>query len=89
METADSSKKALEERIRSLELENRQYDPRFFVSQEGNTEGGSSRSGSRRSSYRRTRSPNDARLVCLVFLQNKRKCSLDNLVLFSMFSSLP
>ena len=72
----------------SLELENRQYDPRFFASQEGNTEGGSSRGGSRRSSHRRTQSPNDAWLVFLFFLQNKRKCSLDNLVLFTMFSSL-
>ena len=43
METADSSRKALEESIRSLELENRQYGPRFFASQEGNTKGGSSR----------------------------------------------
>ena len=60
MENADSTKKALVERIRCLELENRQYDPRFFASQEGNTEGGSSRGGLRRSSYRRTRSPNDA-----------------------------
>ena len=89
MEIADSSRRALEERIRSLKLENRQYDTRFFASQEGNTEGGSSRGGLRRSSCRQTRSPNDARLVCLVFLQNKRKCSLDNLVLFSMFRSLP
>ena len=59
METADIIKRALEERIRSLELENRQYDPCFFASQEGNTEGGSSRGGSRRSSRRQTRSPND------------------------------
>ena len=29
METADSTRRALEERIRSLELENCQYDPRF------------------------------------------------------------
>ena len=59
METADTSRRALEERIRSLELENRQYDPHFFASQEGNTEGGSSRGGLRRSSRRRTLSPND------------------------------
>ena len=59
MEIADTTRRALEERIKSLELENRQYDPRFFSSQEGNTEGGSSRGGSRRSSRRWTRSPND------------------------------
>ena len=59
METADSTRRALEERIKSLELENRQYDPRFFASPEGNTEGGSSRGGSRRSSRRWTQSPND------------------------------
>ena len=45
--------------IKSLELENRQYDPCFFASQEGNIEGGSSRGGSRRSSHKQTRSPND------------------------------
>ena len=88
METANSTRKALEERIKSLELENRPYDPHFFASQEGNTEGGSSRGGSKRSSRRRTQSSNDVRLVFLFFLQKKRKCSLDNLVLFSMFSSL-
>ena len=60
METTNITRRALEERIRSLELENCQYDPRFFAGQEGNTEGGSSRGGSRRSSHRRTRSPNDA-----------------------------
>ena len=43
MEIADAAKRTLEERIRSLEFENRQYDPRFFTSQEGNTEDGSSR----------------------------------------------
>ena len=59
METADITGRALEERIRSLELENRQYDPRYLTSQEGNTEGGSSKGGSRRSSRRRTQSPND------------------------------
>ena len=59
METADTTRRTLKERIKSLELENRQYDPCFFVSQEGNTEGGSSRGGSRRSSRRRTQSPND------------------------------
>jgi len=41
METADAAKRTIKERIRSLELENCQYDPRFFISQEGNTEGGS------------------------------------------------
>ena len=60
MEVVDSTKSALEERIRSLELENRQYDPHFFASQEGNIEGGSSKGGSRRSSHKQTRSPNDA-----------------------------
>ena len=55
MENADNTIRTLEERIRNLELENRQYNPRFFSSQEGNTEG-----GSRRSSRRQTRSPNDA-----------------------------
>ena len=60
MEIANSTRRALEERIRSLELENRQYDPCFFVSQEGNTVVGSSRGGLRRSLRRRTRSPNDA-----------------------------
>jgi len=59
METVDAAKRALEERIRSLEFENCQYNPHFFASQEGNTEGGSSRSGLRRSSRRRTQSPND------------------------------
>ena len=48
-----------------------------------------SRGGSRRSSCKRTRSPNDVWPVFLIFfLQNKRKCSLDNLILQSMFSSL-
>ena len=59
METADATIRALEERTRSLELENRQYDHRFFSSQEGNTEDGSSRGGSRRSSHKQTWSPND------------------------------
>ena len=59
METIDVARRTLKERIRSLELENHQYDPCFFASQEGNTEGGSSRGGSRRSSCRWTQSPND------------------------------
>ena len=59
METADTTRRTLKERIKSLKLENRQYDPRFFASQEGNTEGGSFRGGSRRSLRRQTRSPND------------------------------
>ena len=50
METAGTTRRTLEERIKSLKLENRQYDPCFFASYEGNTEGGSSRGGSRRSS---------------------------------------
>ena len=59
METTNTTRRALEERIKSHELQNRQYDPRFFASQEGNTEGGSSRGVSRKSSHRWTRSPND------------------------------
>ena len=59
METVDAARRTLEERIRSLELENHKYDPRFFANQEGNTEGGSFRGGSRRSSRRQTQSPND------------------------------
>ena len=59
METADTTRRTLEERIRSLKLENRQYDSQFFASQEGNTEGGSSRGRSRRSSRRQTQSSND------------------------------
>ena len=59
MEITDAARRTLEETIRSLKLENRQYDPLFFASQEGNTEGGSSRDGSRRSSCRCTQSPND------------------------------
>ncbi|KAK9993247.1 hypothetical protein SO802_022950 [Lithocarpus litseifolius] len=39
MEAADATRRTLEERTRSLELANRQYDPHFFSSQEGNTEG--------------------------------------------------
>ena len=45
METANAARRTLEERIRSLELENRQYDPHFFASWEENIEGGSSRGG--------------------------------------------
>ena len=37
MEAVDAARRTLEERVRSLELENRQYDPHFFSSQEGNT----------------------------------------------------
>ena len=59
MEAANSTRRTLEERIKSLKLENCQYDCRFFTSQEGNTEGGSFRDESRRSSRRQTRSPND------------------------------
>ena len=36
METIDNTRRTLEERIRNLELENRQYNPHFFSSQEGN-----------------------------------------------------
>ncbi|KAK9996765.1 hypothetical protein SO802_021451 [Lithocarpus litseifolius] len=50
METTDATRRALDERIKSLELENHKYNPRFFSSQEGNTKGGSSRGGLRRSS---------------------------------------
>ena len=59
MAAAEYTKSTLEERIRNLKLENCQYDPSFYASQEGNIEGGSSRGGSRRSSRRRTRSLND------------------------------
>ena len=59
MEAADSARRTLEDRIRNLELENRQYDPRFYAIQEANTEGGSFRGGSRRSSHRWAKSPND------------------------------
>ena len=88
METADTTRRTLKERIRSLKLENRQYDPRFSkvkkeilkvalleVDQED---------------------PHASGLEILMmydlyisfFLQKKRKCFLDNLVLFPMFSSL-
>ena len=43
MEMADFDRRTLEDRIINLELENRQNDPRFYASQEGNTEGSSSR----------------------------------------------
>jgi len=59
METVDNTRRTLEERIRNLELENCQYNPRYFLSQEGNTEDGSSRGGSRRSSHRQTQSPHN------------------------------
>ena len=59
MEITDAARRTLEETIRSLKLENRQYDSRFFASQEGNTEGGSSRGRTRRSSRRQTWSPSD------------------------------
>ena len=59
METTNITRRALKERIRSLELENCQYDPRFFASQEGNTKGDSSKGRSRKSSHRQTQSPND------------------------------
>ena len=59
METTNATRRTLEEMIRSLELENHQYNPLFFASQVGNTEGGSPRGGSRRSSCRQTQSPDD------------------------------
>ena len=71
METADATKRTLEERIRGLEVENHQYDPRFFSSQEGNTKGGSSRGGSRRSSRWRTWSSNNVWLVFFFFFPTK------------------
>ena len=49
---ADFTRRTLGERIRNLELENRQCDPRLYASQEGNTEGGSFIGGLRRSSRR-------------------------------------
>ena len=59
METINTTRRALKERIRNLELEICQYDPRFFASQEGNTKGDSSKGRSRKSSHRQTQSPND------------------------------
>ena len=59
MEIADTTRRTLKERIKSLKLENRQYDPRFFASQEGNTKADSSKGRSRKSSHRQTQSPND------------------------------
>ena len=56
----DANTISLEERIRNLELQNRQQESRFYASQEGDAEGGSFRGGSRRSSHRRTQSLNDA-----------------------------
>ena len=52
MAAAEYTKSTLEERIRNLKLENCQYDPSFYASQEGNTEGGSFIGGLRRSSRR-------------------------------------
>ena len=63
MAMANANTGSLEERIRDLELQNWQQESRFYVSQEGDTEGGSSRGGSKRSSCRRTQSLNDAWLV--------------------------
>ena len=57
---ADVNTTSLEERIRNLELQNRQQESWFYASQEGDTEGGSSRGGSGRSSRKQARSPNDA-----------------------------
>ena len=59
MAMADSTRRSLKERIRTLELENRQHDPRSYASQKGYTECDFSRGGSRRSSQKQTRSPND------------------------------
>ena len=72
MALADANRRSLEERIRNLELENRQQESQFYASQEGNVKGGSSRGGSR-SSCRRTRSPNDALFVFLNFLAKTRR----------------
>ena len=60
MALADANTRSLEERIRNLELQNQQQESRFYASQEGDTESGSSRGGSRRSLHRQTLSPNDA-----------------------------
>ena len=85
---ADSTRRSLEERIRTLELENRQHDPRFYASQKGYTEGDFSRGGSRRSSQNRPGVPMMFDLYFNFSYKNGKKCSLDNLVLFPMFSSL-
>ena len=55
MEAADSVRRTLKDRIRNLKLENHQDDPRFYESQEENTEGDSFRGRSRRSSCRPNR----------------------------------
>ena len=81
METTNFTRRALEERIRSLELENCQYDPSFFSSQDGNIEGGSSRSGSRRSLRRRTQSPNDVRFVFFLMRSCRTNLNLSCLAL--------
>ena len=86
---ANANKRSLEERIRNLELENQQQNSRFYGSQEGNTEGGSSKGGLRWSSRRQTWSPNDVWFMFLIFLQNKKKCSLDKLVLISVLALCP
>ena len=57
---ANVNTRSLEERIKNLELQNRQQESWFYASPEGDTEDGSSRGGSKRSSSRRTRSPNEA-----------------------------
>ena len=67
MEIADAAKRTLEERIRSLEFENRQYDPRFFTSQEGNTEDGSSREREREKERERER---DLLIDSFLFLES-------------------
>ena len=51
MALADANTKSLEERIKNLDLQNQQQESRFYASQEGDTESGSSRGGSRRSSH--------------------------------------
>ena len=59
MEATDATRRTLDERTKSLKLENRQYDPHFFTSYEGNTKGSSSEVGQGDPHEGQTRSPND------------------------------
>ena len=54
MALVDANTRSLKERIRNRELQNWQQESRFYASQEGDTEGGSSRGGLRKSSHQWT-----------------------------------
>ena len=88
METANTTRRTLEERIRSLELENRQYDPRFSKVKKEILKVALLEvdQGDPHASGLEILMMYD--LYISFFLQKKRKCFLDNLVLFPMFSSL-